>query len=336
MYLCRKASAVKKILIIRLSSIGDIVLTTPLLRCVKQKYPEAELHLLTKKGFASLLEPNPYVDKIINYEKNSDELLSFLKNEKYDFVADLHRNIRSRRIVRALKTSSATFPKLNIRKWLLVNFKWNCMPDIHIVERYFQAVEPIGVKNDNKEADFFISEKATKEAQLFIPENNSPFVALAVGAAHFTKQIPEDLAHNFAKKTDFPILLLGSKNDFEKGEEIKKELKNVVNLCGKLSVHGSAAIIKQAAVVISADTGMMHIAAALKKPIISIWGNTVPAFGMYPYLPNNLEKSIIVEHKNLTCRPCSKIGFQKCPKKHFKCMEELDATLITDAVSSFL
>jgi ADP-heptose:LPS heptosyltransferase len=131
---------------------------------------------------------------------------------------------------------------------------------------------------------------------------------------------------SIGNKIKSPIILLGGKEDAVISQKLKSSLKgNVIDGCGNYSLNQSAAILKHAKLVITHDTGLMHIASAFRKKIISVWGNTVPEFGMYPYLPSALKaNSTILEVKNLRCRPCSKIGFDKCPKGHFKCMNEID------------
>jgi heptosyltransferase-2 len=131
------------------------------------------------------------------------------------------------------------------------------------------------------------------------------------------------------------LIISGGKEDFETCEIIKNQVgETILNACGKFNLNQSASLVKQAKFVISHDTGLMHIASAFKKDIISVWGNTVPVFGMYPYLSG--ENSIIVENNNLKCRPCSKIGFKKCPKKHFKCMNDIDESQIIKQVNKLI
>lgn len=325
----------KKILVIRFSSIGDIVLTSPVVRCLKNQIMDSEIHFLTKKAFVSILVNNPNIDKVHSIEKNVNEIISQLVFENFDFVVDLHNNIRTFIVKKKLRKPSSSFNKLNIQKWVLVNLKRNLLPDIHIVDRYFKAVELLKVKNDNKGLDFFINDKETiKRSQL--PETHrNGFVGIVIGGKHSTKMLPEEKLISICKKINKPIILLGGPEDFEKGESIQKNYGDkVYNTCGKYSINQSASLISQAEKVITNDTGLMHIAAAFKKKIVSVWGNTVPAFGMYPYLPEALEdNSLIVEVNNLHCRPCSKIGFKKCPKNHFKCMNLIDEEIITGFVN---
>jgi ADP-heptose:LPS heptosyltransferase len=203
------------------------------------------------------------------------------------------------------------------------------MPVIHIVDRYFEATTHFKIKNDLKGLDFFIPPK--DEIDLIkIPFNLlNGYIAVVIGAQHFTKRLPNDKIIELCKYLSLPVVLIGGKEDLINASIIEKNLgSNVFNACGKFNLFQSASFIKQAQLVISHDTGMMHIAAAFNKKIISVWGNTVPEFGMYPYLPQHPENSYIAEVKNLSCRPCSKIGKTSCPKGHFKCMNNIDINAI--------
>ncbi|MGE0636734.1 MAG: glycosyltransferase family 9 protein [Bacteroidia bacterium] len=317
-----------KVLILRFSSIGDIVLTSPVVRCLKQQLKSSEIHFLTKKPFVSIIEKNPNIDKIFSFEKDVNEVLPELKKENYDWVIDLHHNLRSMQVKHALGKSSKSFNKLNIEKWLLVNLKINRLPKKHIVDRYFETVTHLGVKNDQKGLDFFIDAKNEVDISSLPREFHNGFIAFVIGAKHTTKKLPVEKIISICKKLNHPVILIGGKEDVEVGKEIEARVKNqesrILTTCGNFNLQQSASLIKQAEHVITHDTGMMHIAAAFQKNIISVWGNTVPEFGMYPYMPG--KESQIVEVKDLSCRPCSKIGFEKCPKGHFKCMNEIDET----------
>ncbi len=327
----------KKILLIRFSSIGDIVLTTPVVRALKSQL-DCELHILTKKQYSGIYQNNPHVDRVHFFEKELLEVLPELKKQQFDFVIDLQKNLRSLKVKRALNCPSASFPKLNRQKWLLVNFKINKLPDIHIVDRYFDAVKSLGVVNDNKGLDYFIPEDSFINPAEIDSRLGKTYIAFVIGGQHFTKMLPPEKAASIITKLDFPVVLLGGKEDAAKGDEIKKQAGNntVLNAAGELSLDQSASIIRQAAVVITNDTGLMHIAATFQKPIVSLWGNTVPQFGMYPYLPGSENQSFIAEVSHLKCRPCSKLGFKKCPKGHFKCMLEQNEELIVQKTLEFL
>lgn len=326
-----------KILVIRFSSIGDIVLTSPVIRCIKNQIKEVEIHYLTKTQYVQLIAPNPYVDKVHAWDdSNSKAILSDLKRENFDFVVDLHNNLRTSRVKLALLKRSKAFPKLNIKKWLLVNFKWDLMPDIHIVDRYFKAVKTLGVKNDGAGLDFFIhiDEASFSKRFAYIEK----YLVVAIGGKFATKKMPPSQLIEVLRDMPVPIVLIGGPEDRKEGEIIKNGLpeQEINNTCGGLSIHESAQVIKNALVLVTHDTGMMHIGAAFDLPIVSIWGSTVPEFGMYPYRPQAPNSYSIHEVKDLDCRPCSKIGFDKCPKGHFKCMLDQDTPAIKSQINTFL
>jgi ADP-heptose:LPS heptosyltransferase len=313
-----------KILVVRFSSIGDIVLTTPILRCIKQQLKDVELHYVTKHNFLSVIENNIYVDKVFTIKDSLKDVIPQLKKENYDYVIDLHHNVRTLRLKTALGKKSFSFNKLNWEKFLVVNFKKNKLPNIHIVDRYFETVQSLGVKNDNKGLEYFINEKDEVDIPSTLPSMfHEDYHALVVGGSYFTKQIPINKLKEICTKSSLPLILLGGKEDAAIAEQVYQFHKNkTINLCGKLNLNQSASIIQQANKVITSDTGLMHIAAAFKKDIISLWGNTIPEFGMGPYLAG--KNSEILEVKGLPCRPCSKLGYKKCPKGHFKCMNDIE------------
>lgn len=319
-----------KILIVRFSSIGDIVLTTPVIRCLKLQKPEAEIYYLTKDSYKSLLAPNPYLSGIIGLKEDLNKTVQELQAMNFDVVVDLHHNLRSLRIKRKLGIPSHSFNKLNVQKWLMVNFKINRLPEVHIVDRYLETVSALGVYNDGAGLDFFFS-----KADFEIPDLPEKYLAFAIGGQHNTKKLPVQKIAAIADKLKLPLVLLGGKEDMENAKEIAEQSSNpdVIDKCGLLSIEESARIIENGVGLLTHDTGMMHIAAALDKPIISIWGNTIPEFGMYPFFPEaslSKKNSVIFEVKPLSCRPCSKIGYKKCPQKHFKCMWDQD----TDAIAA--
>ncbi len=329
-----------KILIIRFSSIGDIVLTSPVIRCLHQQLG-AEIHFVTKEKYKNVIEYNPYLEKLWYIKNDINEVADDLKKEKFNYIVDLHKNIRSLSLRRKLKVKTFDFDKLNWEKWLMVNFKIDKLPNIHIVDRYLDAVSELGIKNDHRGLDFFIPDFAMQSTQKILIENNfneEEFVALVIGATYHTKKPSHALLKSIISQSERPIIIIGGPEEAKQGAilSLESESENTVfNTCGKLSIVESAAIIERALWVITPDTGMMHIAAALRKRTISLWGNTIPSFGMTPYLPGELENhSIIIEQKELSCRPCSKLGKNKCPKKHFKCMGEIKAENILKHINS--
>lgn len=323
-----------KILILRFSSIGDIILTTPVVRCLKTQLPNCELHYATKKSFQSILINNPYIDVVHVLESNLSIFIDTLKKENFDLVIDLHHNLRTSIIKFRIGVPAHSFHKLNIEKFLLVHLRINRMPDIHIVDRYMATVSSLQVKNDGMGLDYFIASADEVDAAS-LP---SKFVAIVIGAKFATKRLPNHKIAAICDRLQQPIVLLGGKEDIQNAIAIMELCKSkMLNLCGKLSLNQSASVLKQAELVITHDTGLMHIAAAFNANIISIWGNTIPAFGMYPYLPaNTRSKQIIIENKALKCRPCSKIGFEQCPKGHFNCMEKIDIAKVVENVNSII
>lgn len=312
-----------KILVIRFSSIGDIVLTSPVVRCLANQVKGAEIHYLTKKKYACIVQSNPYISKVHTFSENFPQLFVELNNEKFDYIIDLHHNFRSSRIKRHIRAKAFSVNKLNFEKYLLTHFKINRLPDVHIVDRYMETVAALNVQNDGKGLDYFIPEKEEFKSRDLPPMFQNGYVALVIAGTYFTKKLPLEKVSEICQKIDFPVLLLGGKKEFDTGEQILSRSKgNILNYAGKISLNSSSSLVRDARLVLSNDTGLMHIAAAFKKKIFSFWGNTVPAFGMVPYKSHPASK--ILEIENLSCRPCSKLGYQKCPKKHFKCMKELN------------
>ncbi len=328
-----------KILVIRFSSIGDIVLTSPVIRCLKEQ-TGCELHFLTKEAYRPILESNPHIDHLHVLGESLTETIRTLKSLEFDWIIDLHKNWRSFRVRLSLGVKAKSFPKLNFKKWLLVNSPWNNMPDIHIVERYLFAVKHLGVKNDGMGLEYFPGmgnkEKIIRFLSENLPSGYKKFKVLVVGAKHFTKQIPERLCQEICLALHpLPIILLGGKDEAEKAARIAGDLPNAINAAGILSLNESAALISLADAVITGDTGMMHVAAAFRRPTIAVWGNTLPELGMSPYVPEKEKFPVVnLENKDLPCRPCSKIGKSECPKKHFECMRFHTAESIMKALQS--
>lgn len=327
----------KKILVIRFSSIGDIVLTTPVLRAVHEQLG-AEIHYLTKPAFASILLTNPHVTKVITLDDDYNKMIGLLRDEDYDHVIDLHHNIRTRRIKLALKRPSHSVHKLNFEKWLMVNFKINKLPARHIVDRYLDTVSSLGVHRDIHGLDFVIPDE--KKIDVLARFNLHPhsYVSIVIGATYYTKCLTADQIAHLSELLEMPVILLGGKQEIEKAEEIlrRSNSKDIQSACGAFDLFQSASILEQSATIISHDTGLMHIAAALKKPQVVIWGNTIPEFGMYPYYGNQNIEWASFEQKKLSCRPCTKLGFDICPKGHFKCILDHDLSLIASAAKKLI
>lgn len=320
-----------KILIIRFSSIGDIVLTTPILRCIRREYPDAEIHYLTKQVFKTVIAHNPHIDRIHTLDKDLKQNIAVLKKEQFDYVVDLHHNLRTLKVKKALKVPAFTFRKLNFRKWLYVRFKWKkVMPDKSIVDRYFEALRPLMVKNDGQGLDYFVAEEEQTRQEDIPMGHWAGFVACVIGGSYATKKLPADKWRDFCRQCPYPVVLLGGREEQAEGDLIAAvDEGKIYNACGKFTLAESAHLVQRARVVVSNDTGLMHVAAAFQKPVLSLWGNTTPEMGMFPYYGfNNLTQtvspqSVMMEVEGLRCRPCSKIGFDRCPQQHFKCMNQI-------------
>lgn len=323
----------KKFLIIRFSSIGDIVLTTPVIRCLKKQYPHSEIHFLTKSAYISLLEPNPYLSKIYSIKKNVSEVASDLKRENYDYIIDLHNNVRSAHVKLVLGTQNSVFKKHNFNKWLMVRFKTKTKIE-HVVTRYLNTVKKLNVVYDNKGLDYFIP------ADIVLPElpfAGNAYVALVVGGKFKTKCLPLPKLKIVCMQSKHPLVILGGKDDSEIGSVLSDEFPGkVYNLCGKISLNESARVIESSLGVVANDTGLMHIASALNKNLVLIWGSTVPEIGFYPFYATGSSAKIHQEQVvGLSCRPCSKLGFMECPKGHFDCMNKIDINTIVMHVNSW-
>ena len=327
-----------KFLIIRFSSIGDIVLTTPVVRCLKRQAATAEVHYLTKAAFQPILAVNPYIDRLHCLQNDLDHLIDTLRGEDFDYVIDLHHNLRTWKVKRGLKTQAFSFDKLNIEKWWYTNFKWNRMPHRHIVDRYMDTLSSFGITNDGAGLDYFIPAEDELKPGDIPTSHQAGYIGVVIGAARATKQLPLHKLEAICREAQHPLVLLGGPEDAKTAKHLAAiDPIKIYNACGQFNLNESAGLVRQAKLIVTHDTGLMHIAAAFKRPIVSVWGNTVPEFGMYPYYGENYLYNYrqtgatgpfgtspyeIMEVKDLPCRPCSKIGYHKCPEGHFRCMED--------------
>jgi len=294
------------------------------------------VHVLTKKSFAPIVESNPHVAKVFTLTKYIGQVIEELKSENYDEIIDLHHNLRSQRIKLALGIPASSFSKLNIHKWMLVKFGINRLPPIHIVDRYLATVAHLGVKRDGQGLDFFLPPGKQVDVEKIFGFKPFSYTSIVIGAAHQTKCMTVEQIQHLCDELNMPVILMGGKEEIEKANLIlsgssNKQVKSAV---GQFDILQSASIIEQSGPIITHDTGMMHIAAAFRKPQVVVWGNTIPGFGMYPYYGDENIKWVSFEQTELKCRPCSKLGYDKCPKGHFKCMLQHDVAAIASAAKS--
>ncbi|MEN9973168.1 MAG: hypothetical protein RIS20_1515 [Bacteroidota bacterium] len=320
-----------KILLIRFSSIGDIVLTFPVVNAIREAFPDAKIHFASKKSFESLLLGAEGIHKFHFLSNSFSSFKREIKSEGFDFIIDLHNNLRTRRLTLGIPAKISRFDKLNLRKWLFTRFKINTLPNVHVVDRYLKTLNVLGInavgQTNNK---FVIPTSSNVNIQERFPMLTGSFVAVAIGAQFKTKRVPKEKWLEIFRKTDCQFLIIGGEMDREIGDWLVDNCPSnvLVNTCGKLSILESASVVSQAKSLLTNDTGMMHIAACFDIQVISIWGNTTPDFGMSPYRPQGIKTDKIFQVEGLSCRPCSKIGHQDCPKKHFHCMTMQDAEAI--------
>ena len=320
-----------KILVIRFSSMGDIIYTTPVVRCLKKQLPGAEIHFLTKPAFKYIYDNNPYADKLLLLKDSLSDTITEVKAEHYDYIIDLHNNLRTAVIKLRTGVKSSTYKKQRFRKWLSLKFKLKLVPPVHLVERYLKTVAFLGIKNDNQPIDYFL--KTDHHVHELLPVSHQKnYVAFVIGATHFTKRMPNYKIASTCRQIKHPVVLLGGNDVKANGDEVAAIAPNAYNACGITTLDESVFLVSKASSVIGFDTGLTHIGEAFDVPIVSIWGGTVPELlGVQPYKV----KEVLVAEIELPCRPCSKFGLEKCPLGHFKCMNELPESMIVDFANKY-
>jgi ADP-heptose:LPS heptosyltransferase len=325
-----------RLLFIRFSSIGDIVFTTPAIRCAKQQIPGVEIHFLTKASMKAVTEANPYIDQFHYFDKDLQATINHLKTCKFDYIIDLHKNYRTYQIQKALGIPSLSYKKLSLQKFLLTKLHLNYMPDRHIVDRSIDALSSLGVVNDDKGLDYFIPQDTLLKANALPDAFAAGYIALVIGASYATKKLPVPALQNLCHKIPYPIVLIGGNEDQEEGAAVEaiNPIK-IFNACGKFNLHESAILVKQARTVISHDTGFLYIACAFHKKTVAIWGATSPALQVEPYYPTNTNSYFNSIVTNLPCQPCSNYGTKHCPQGHFACMKQQDLQSIADKAIAY-
>jgi ADP-heptose:LPS heptosyltransferase len=344
-----------RLLFIRFSSIGDIVFTTPAIRCAKQQIPGVEIHFLTKAAMKAVTIGNPYIDHFHYFDKDLQATINQLKACKFDYIIDLHKNYRTYQIQKALGVPSLSYEKLSLQKFLLTKLHLNFMPMRHIADRCLDALSSLGIVNDGKGLDYFIPKETTINNSALPASFESGYIALVIGASYATKKLPVSALQQLCHKIPYPIVLIGGKADQEEGAAI--EAVNPIkiwNACGKFNLHESALLVKQSRTVISHDTGFLYIACAFHKKTVAIWGATAPALQVEPYYPvaqkvnqttlnretvstslNSNEMYFNAIVPNLPCQPCSNYGTKQCPQGHFACMKKQDLQSIADKAIAY-
>ncbi len=335
----------QKILIIRLSSIGDIVLSTPVVRCLRKAFPKAKIDYVVKQEFLGLVKSNPHLNHVHTFAKSSGYRgLSAIKKKiqetGYDIIVDIHKNYRSRylRFGSGAKKIAVYRKRLFVRA-LLVLFKLNLYGSPKPVYlRYFEAVEGLGVRYDGKGTEVVVPQReAIHIEQLLKSEGYSasrPLLVLCPGASSFNKRWPSErfvaVGRHFLHSKAYRVALLGGAEERQICESIRKGISSdVTNFAGRLKLVQSAALLGGASIVLTNDSGMMHLAQSQKRAVVALFGPTTKELGFFPME----EKSRVVEVK-LRCRPCTTKGLRRCPKKHFQCMRNISSEQVISALES--
>jgi len=343
----KKLTALRKILVVRLSSIGDIILTTPLLRSLKSAYPEARITFLVKKQYADLLSSSPYIDQLISFDQKKgfgelQRIKKRLQTEEFDLYLDVHKNWRSRYLRAGLGAKIiSTYHKLIFKRTLLIWFKINIYRKIKpVYERYFDSVRDLHIKYDGKGTDIFVPESGNQRVLDVLSgtgfDFGVPLIILCPGATYFNKRWqPEGFIKTgktlIHEKSAF-IVVHGGPEDSGLCKNISEGIgEHSVSLAGQFSLSESAALLKLANVVVANDSGLLHLAQSQKIPVVGIYGPTTRELGYFPVD----HKSIVVE-TDISCRPCTHNGLDKCPRKHFRCMKEISADKVIAATMQYL
>ena len=318
-----------KVLIIRFGDSEEVLFSTPIIRTLKTEYTEAEIDYLTDATLIPLLKNNPYLNSIVTANELDKKNL-----QQYTHIIDLQGSKTSRRIAKRTNARVFTYDALNLKKWLYTQFKVDKLPNKHITDSFYELVGPLGIKADALGLDFFLNKEDKLPADLTSLLSANDFVVFSLTAAYATRQLPLTRMIELCDKMNRPVVLIGEEKDKEKAEQLSSffsthpdneyeeglaelgKRTSIINYCGKLNLNEQALLIKKARYIFTHDSLHMAVASAFQKPIFSLWGNTTPKMGKYPYRT----KFLILEKNGLSCRPCSTKGYNQCPKQHFKCM----------------
>jgi lipopolysaccharide heptosyltransferase II len=331
------SSSSPNVLAVRFSSIGDVLLTTPLLRVLRRRYPHARISVLTRPAYAPLLSHNPHVNHVLEAAPGRPlrDLARQLRAQRYTHLLDLHDSIRSR-LLRALVPGAwSTYPKHRLARAMLIYTKRDYYRDSRPVpERYFDAARSLGLVPDGEPPDFFLAAEAQVETEAWLARaaaRPGRLIALAPGAAHATKRWPVEHWRALTRQLleqDFSIVIVGGAEDARLADSIANgDQGRLLNAAGRFGLQGTGALLRRAAILVSNDTGVMHMAAAVGTPVVALFGPTVRPFGFFPYT----SRAEVIE-LGLGCRPCSSKGGPHCPLGHHRCMLDIEPNTVQAAV----
>ncbi len=329
-----------KKLLLRLSSAGDVLLTSPLLKLIKEREPGSEIHFAVKSQFADLIRSNPNVNRIHIVHDNSDfnrleNLRRELLAEKFDVTLDLHNNFRTVYLRRGTAPKVRVIGKDILKRLVLVNSRLNLYSTVRSVALKYAQTYDKSISEVSR-PEIFFPDSVVRSVDVVwqsLGAGTSDSIFLCPGARHFTKRWPVEYWTELASKLSrhSRVVLVGGIADVEACSRIQQE-SNAVNLCNKFSLLESTAMLRHASVVVTNDSYLMHAANALGKKTVAIFGSSVRQFGFFPY---DVEHKIL-EVEGLPCRPCSHVGLESCPREHFKCMKETLSGEVETAVQSML
>lgn len=333
---------VKKILVIRFSSFGDVLQTLSVIGKIHNTWPQAEIHWVTRAEFLPLIAAHPGLKKvwILNRKDGFLGLLRLalsMRNEKFTHIYDAHNNLRSHVLCWVLAAGRFQLKVLrrSIRRWkrfLLFNFRINKFLMPFSGQR--DLLEPLkewGMDDIAPDTpQIFIADSVTKDIKAKETFLQQPYIALAPSAAFALKRWPLEywlkLVENFPNENF--VVLGGPEDGFLKAFENNKSHR-VLNLAGKLSLSESAAVIMSAKALISNDTGLMHVAEQCGTKAIALMG---PAPFGFPS-----RKNTKILELNLPCRPCSKHGQGPCVNPEFqKCLRDISVDQVSKALKGML
>ncbi len=329
------------ILLVRFSSLGDVLLTTPLIRALRARHPDATLTALTKEEWAPLLVANPHLDQVVSIARGESvaTVARAIRSAGFTHRLDLHGSVRTR-ILRMLAPGSWTTydARRRARRILIREKRDSYGTHVPVPERYFEAARELDVTPDGGPPELCLSASATARAEEWLSgaglDGPEPLVAIAPGAAHATKRWPvrhwRQLAGALAR-AGCRILVVGGTGDRAVGAELVAAVPSRLrSAAGALDLQATGALLQRARVVISGDTGPMHLATAVGTPVVALFGPTVEAFGFFPYRAN-----AVVLQRELPCRPCGSKGGPRCPLGHHRCLEEIGSDMVLERALEF-
>jgi heptosyltransferase-2 len=322
--------------VIRFSSLGDILLAAPALRALRARFPDAHLDLLVAREYADAASLLRGPNRVLTFDRATGwrglwRLRSDLAR-RYTILVDLQNSLRSA-FLRATTwpTVWVKARRYRLRRWLLIRFKWNlygATPPVPL--RYLKALEPLGVADDGRGLELFLAESARVNDG---EGERERLIVVCPGARHATKRWPLEnwiALGTLLRAEGYRIVVAGSEDERELILLVADGIEGSRTFIG-LPIREIAALFRRSTAVISNDSGLMHLAAGLGKAVVALFGPTVREFGFYPFRA----RSAVLEH-HLDCRPCSAMGSESCPKKHFRCMLDTHPLNVVQALHNLL